>query len=633
MSTSKRTTMKLHFIKIFKYALLSSVLFTFSSCQKDFLNQVPDDRLTLDEVFSRRDLSEGWLANTYNYIRDEAHRTNSTPWDVLSDDNDVSQRNHPFRINLGNWSASSEANNYWNFWDHYYKGIRTATTFINRIDGNSEILQEREGAALIKKRKAEARFLRAFFYAEILKQYGPFIILGDEEIDPDLPITDPAMQMARSSYDECVDFIISELDKAEADLDVEHYYNGDQVLENDMGRASKVLCRAIKSRVLLYAASPLVNGNSEYANFTNKDGKALISSTYDASKWTRAASAAKEVIDYAESSGGKLGLYKRYNGNQLDAYLSYRDVFLDSWNEEWILGRNNNSLGSYQRSSTPRLANGYASMGPTQQLVDTYRMSNGEEPITGYAGDGSPIINASSGYSETGFSNFRAPGATRDKNTFNMYVNREPRFYATVTYSGSDWINTSSSLGVREIQLYYTGESGKGGSHDYSETGYLFRKNVSPTYHPTQNNVARPHVMMRYAEILLNYVEALNEVEPTNPDILKYLNQIRERGGIPPLTESLSQSEMREQIRTERRIELTMEHLRYFDTRRWKIAEQTDAGPFYGMNVEAGTSNTDVAFFQRTRFENRVFRKSFYFFPIPQTEVQRNPNLVQNPGW
>ncbi len=139
--------------------------------------------------------------------------------------------------------------------------------------------------------------------------------------------------------------------------------------------------------------------------------------------------------------------------------------------------------------------------------------------------------------------------------------------------------------------------------------------------------------MMRYAEILLNYIEALNEYDPGNADILKYLNQIRERGGIPALQSGLSQSEMRETIRTERRIELTMEHLRYFDTRRWKIAEQTDAGPFYGMNAEGGTSNTDLAFFKRTKFETRVFRKSFYLFPIPQTEIQKNNNIVQNPGW
>ncbi len=619
----------------FKYSFLTKSLFIATiltlniSCYKDFLDQVPDDRLTLEEVFNRRDLSESWLANTYNHIRDESHRTNDTPWDVLSDDNDVSQRNNPFRVNLGNWNASS---NYWNFWDHYYKGIRTATTFMNNIDGNVEIMKEREGVALIKRRKAEARFLRAFFYAEILKQYGPFIIIGDEEINPDLPLTDPTMQKARSSYDECVDYIVSELNQAEADLDVEHYY-GDNVLENDMGRASKVLCRAIKSKVLLYAASPLVNGNPDYRGFTNVDGTSLFNATAEVSKWTKAAEAAKAVIDYAESSG-KLGLYKKLKTNgSIDAFLSYRDVFLDSWNIEWILARNSNSLGSYQRSSTPRLAGGYASMGPTQQLIDTYRMVNGEAPITSYTADGNPVINSASGYSEIGFVNFMAPGATRQKNTFNMYVNREPRFYATITYSGSDWINTTSSLGVREVGLYYTGESGKGGSHDYTETGYLFRKNISPTYHPTQNNVARPYVMMRYAEILLNYVEALNEVTPDHPDILKYLNQIRERGGIPALAAGLPQNDMRTHIRAERRIELTMEHLRYFDTRRWKIAEQTDSGPFYGMNAEGGTSNTDLAFFKRTRFENRVFRKSFYFFPIPQTEIQRNINLVQNPGW
>jgi len=139
--------------------------------------------------------------------------------------------------------------------------------------------------------------------------------------------------------------------------------------------------------------------------------------------------------------------------------------------------------------------------------------------------------------------------------------------------------------------------------------------------------------MYRYAEVLLNYVEALNEVNPGNPDIFKYLNAIRERGGIPALENGLNQGQMREKIRTERRIELTMEHLRYFDTRRWKIAEQTDAGPFVGMNVDAGKSNSDPEFFKRHVFENRVFRKAFYLFPIPQTEVERNPNLVQNPGW
>ena len=138
---------------------------------------------------------------------------------------------------------------------------------------------------------------------------------------------------------------------------------------------------------------------------------------------------------------------------------------------------------------------------------------------------------------------------------------------------------------------------------------------------------------MRYAVVLLNYVEALNEYDPGNPDIETYLNLIRERGGLGPVQSGLSQELMREQIRLERRIELCFEQLRYFDTRRWLIAEQTDGGPFYGMNVDAGNSFTDEAFYEKTVFETRVFRPEFYLFPIPQSEINRDPQIVQNPGW
>ncbi|WP_207436041.1 RagB/SusD family nutrient uptake outer membrane protein [Sabulibacter ruber] len=596
-----------------------------SACNEDFLDQVPDDIMTLEEVFSRKDLSESYLANVYNYVRDEAHRTNNTPWDVISDDIDVSQRNTPYRVNLGNWSAAS---NYWVFWDHYYKGIRSATTFLNHIDGNQQILQDREGANLIRQYKAEARFLRAFFYFELLKQYGPVIIIGDEEIAPDLPTDNPGMQMSRTPFDACVEYIVKELDLAAQDLPLHFTLQP----ERDFGRATGLLCQAVKSRMLLYAASPLFNGNPDYNGFVNPDGTPLMNTSFSAEKWKRAADAAKVVIDLAESQG-LLALYKKNGTNGVfDPFLSYRDLFLDPWNSEWIFARNSNSLSSYERSLTPRLANGFASMGATQKLVDTYHMANGEAPILGYNSDGSPVINSSSGYSETGFST--TAGKYTKAKTFNMYVNREPRFYASVIYSGGNWINTTSSLGVREIELWFKGESGKGGSHDYSETGYLFRKNVHPDSNPRESKyVARPLVMYRYAEVLLNYAEALNEFNPGHPDVLRYLNMIRERGGIPGYASDNGKSGMRERIWRERRVELAMEHLRYFDTRRWKIAEQTDAGPFWGMNVNAGSSATDPAFFQRTVFEHRVFRKAFYLFPIPQREIERNPNAVQNPGW
>ena len=144
---------------------------------------------------------------------------------------------------------------------------------------------------------------------------------------------------------------------------------------------------------------------------------------------------------------------------------------------------------------------------------------------------------------------------------------------------------------------------------------------------------------MRYAVVLLNYVEALNEYDPGNPDIEKYLNLIRERGGLGPVQSGLSQELMREQIRLERRIELCFEQLRYFDTRRWLIAEQTDGGPFYGMNVDAKDHKPNGDFWKRTlcahdsaRDGHRKFSPRGYLFPISQEEMDRT-NCTQNYGW
>jgi len=216
--------------------------------------------------------------------------------------------------------------------------------------------------------------------------------------------------------------------------------------------------------------------------------------------------------------------------------------------------------------------------------------------------------------------------------TVNDHFNREPRFYVNVSYNGSLWINKSE--GNKVIETFFTGNTGKKGSWDFPRTGYIARKNVHPDSNPRITQyVARPFILIRYAEILLNYIEALNEYEPGNPDILKYLNEIRNRAGVPDIAGGLGQAAMREKIRHERRVELALESLRYFDTRRWKIAEQTDGGNFYGMNVDAGTKVTDLVFYQRTIFERRVFLKNYYLFPIPQSEIDRDRKLVQNPGW
>lgn len=599
------------------FGLVSIILLSFSSCQKGFLDQVPDDRLTIEQVFKRLQPSEEYLANVYSYIKDESYITNNAPWIGLSDEGDVTY-DRPgyltFLMNLGNWNPASGY--YDNYYTDYYKGIRSATTYINNIDGNPQLETNKKVI-----RKAEARFVRAYLYFMLLRTWGPVTILGEDLIPGDLNTGDPLLTLPRNSYDECVDYIVNELDIASQDLPL-HFTTQENL---DYGRATKMACLALKSRVLLYAASPLFNGNTEYSGFRNLDGKNLISQQYDAQKWEKAAKAAKDIINM-----DMLSLYKKNSGGTFSPLISYRDVFLDAWNSEWIFARILNNLSGYERALSPRLANGFCSTGPTQQMVDAYFMANGLKPITGYNSDGSPIINAASGYTETGFSTVQGVA-----NTSNMYANREPRFYVSVNYNNAPWINTSE--GVKIIQTYNTGESGPAGSWDHSRTSYFGRKNVSPGSNPkTGVYDKRPYIMMRYAEILLNYVEALNEYDKDNADILKYLNLIRERAGIPqygqgvnPLPIPANQAAMREAIRAERRVELAFEHHRYFDTRRWKIAEQTDGGPMYGMNI----LENPPAFYKRVVFETRVFRKSFYFFPIPQTEINKNTNMVQNPFW
>jgi len=602
-----------------KYSICALLLIVLSSgCQKDFLDQVPDDRLTIEQVFQRREPSEQYLANVYNYIKDETYLTNSAPWIGLSDEGDVTY-DRPgyltFLMNIGNWNPASGY--FDNYFSDYYKGIRSATTFMNNIGQNPQFNSNE-----IVIRTAEARFVRAYLYFMLLRTWGPVMILGDDVIPGDLAPDDPLLNLSRNSYDECVDYIVHELDLAAQDLPL-HFTTQTNLAE--YGRATKVAAMALKSRVLLYAASPLFNGNTDYANFKNPDGKQLVNQQYDPQKWAKAAEAAKDVINL-----DILELYKRNTSGQLDPFLSYRDVFLDAWNSEWIFARVANNLSGYERALTPRLANGYASTGPPQQMVDSYHMANGLQPITGYNTDGSPIINAASGYTETGFSTVQGVA-----NTSNMYANREPRFYISVNYNNAPWINTSEGLKI--IQTYNSGESGPAGSWDHPRSGYFIRKNVAPGSNPrTSTYVKRPYLMMRYAEVLLNYIEALNESDPGNPDILKYLNDIRERAGIPQFGEGVnplpvpgSPDEIRQLIRHERKIELAFENHRYFDTRRWKIAEQTDAGPFYGMNISANLPE----FYKRVVFENRVFKKSYYLFPIPQTEINKNKNLVQNPYW
>ena len=598
--------------------LLCATLFSVASC-KDFLDQVPSDRLTLDQIFSTRSYTEDFLATIYYYRIDESVVSAKTS-DGCSDDIDISydrpdNANYDMnKINLGNWSASSD---YFNYWTTEYRGIRSATIFMQNIMSNKEMIANGEQDRM-RQYYGEARFLRAYYCFLLLRQYGPIVLPDDEPIPADALGDDPVMNKMRNPYDECVDWIANELDEAAKYLPL----NFTDQLPTDYGRATKAACMAVKSRLLLYAASPQFNGNPAYKDVLNPDDTHLFSTAYDAMKWKKAADAAKAIIDL-----NIFDLYKVYydGTTKLDPFRSVKNVFLDPWNSEVIWCLTHHSDDNLHRHGSPRYYNGYESAGITQSLVDEFQMWDGRD-ITNSSAN---YPYETGGFSTTDFKDNSTGWVFAPSGTFRQWVNREPRFYMNVAFNGA-YALYNDQADKYKWQLNFSGNDGKGGSWDFPRSGYVRTKGVSPAYNAkTGSNVQIPYIMFRYAEMLLNYVEALNEYEPGNADILKYLNMVRARAGLPGVESGLSQEQMREKIRHERRVEMCGEHLRYYDTRRWLIAEKTDGGPFYGMNVD-GDGN---AFYNRVVFETRVFRKEFYLFPIPQSEINKDKNIVQNPGW
>ncbi|GAA4791068.1 RagB/SusD family nutrient uptake outer membrane protein [Olivibacter ginsenosidimutans] len=578
-----------------------------ASCKK-YLDQVPNDRITIEEVFRKKASSEQFLANIYSLVPDEWEAIHDFPWVGTSDEADLTWPGSPnYAVNTGNLNPTNIP---FDKWTGYYQAIRTATYFINHIDENEEI-RELNGQQLIDQYKAEARFLRAFYYFCLMRQYGPVVLMGEDVIAPDAVAEE--LQLARSPYDECVHYVVSELDQAAQILPLVPQRNG-QASDAEYGRATKGMALAVKARLLLYAASPLYNGNTDMASFQTADGIPFIAQTKDPEKWQRAAEAAKAVID--------LGLYELYTDPSGDVLKSLDGIYFQAWNKEQIFVRKANNVTQWDVHCTPRQAGGWCGIGPTQEMVDAYFMSDGKLPAV------------SALYSESGFTEVNG------QRIFNMYLHREPRFYHGVTYNNSIWQGGNMSAPAA-INFFASGPSGrKGAPNDYTKTGYLVRKNVGPNTNIGSGGNGqrqdRPIILFRLGEIYLNYAEALNEYSPGDPEILVYLNKIRERAGIPQygvganaLPAPTGQDEVRQIIWAERRIELAYEGHRWFDIRRWKIAPQV-MGVLHGMDVNKDGDD----FYKRTATVTpHLFRSSYYWWPISQYELDRDRAIVQNPGW
>ena len=687
----------------------------FTSCNELDSDKYFDDRRSIESVFTDRNQTLGWLAQAFSFLKGPLAdcKTKDTGVDnayfqCFGDDMIFGDRDQKLDLDgnpltsfnalmLGDYSEDVGRN----AWGDAYKGIYQASVFINNIDRNVKMTDEERSDF-----KGQARFVRAYYYWLLLRKYGPIPIMPDEGADYTQSYENLAIP--RSSYEACATFIADEMLKAANEMkDWNRFEAPNNTDEEFVVRPTKGAALAARALVYIYAASPLANGqlnNGTHPSkvtdavayeLVNKDGTHLLSLEYDESKWARAAAACRDVMEC--EAHYELYHYGRVTGTgtnampvtippyddgdfstknwpdgyaDIDPYLSYRRLFdgeIDlTGNTEIIFSRGYN-LGneikkfvSHQVPSNPM--RGWNCHALTQKMVDAYYMSDGTDcpgKDSEYGeGDGSARV---SGWTTTRNYNSYKPLYA---NVSLQYASREPRFYASVGYNGSRWWNNDPAQSNKYPQIFYYRASGSEANNGYSNTsrylrtGIGIKKFVNPEdWQSTEDDFAnikdKYEPAIRYADILLMYAEALNELSGSYQipswngsqtyvisrdvnEIKRGIRPVRIRAGLPDYSsqEYGNRDALRAKIKRERMIEFLAEGKRYYDLRRWMDAPVELAKPIYGCNVMMTSA-------QRDDFQNvveitslpTVFSDKMYFWPIHFSELKHNNKLSQNPGW
>ena len=636
--------MKIKFKSFYMLCFAASTL-TLTSCE-DFLDRQEDEKLTFEKVWENRNTTKQYWLNAMSFLPNfnGGYIGDNEPYLGASDECTIAYDRQYRYINFGSWNASTVP--YYSM-DKYYKGIRECNILMQNVYTCSDPLVTQRDLDLYY---WQARFARAYYYFLMMCDYGPVFLLGDELLD--FSASTESLYRPRNTWEQCVDYVVSEMTECANSDAIQSSYE-----ELEYGLATKGTCQAVISRLLLYSARDLFNGNTLYRNvknpttseFPDLSGAELFPQQYDANKWLKAAEAAKVLLDNPQYE-----LYRAGNGNPYEDYVGITNV---NWNSELIWTDRYNNRFSWGVGTVPTGVAGtaYGAVGPTQQQVDAYAMNNGRYPITGYDADGNPIADSQSGYDvatemqlsvweypATGWSKF----TNYDVEAPNMYKNREPRFYVTVFFSGNYWLHDQQST---MISFAKGGNGNK--SHDYPKSGYLVNRFYDHRLNSASGNWGNiTFPVFRLGEMYLNFIESVLECKKrgiTLPGGYEQLAMdkwadLRDRAGLVPITEvypNATTEELIELCRKERRVELAFERHRYYDTRTWMIATETDGGPMYGMNAECplgkddATNVTPVDFWKRTVFETRVFKDNHYLYPFSQRELDRNKMLTQNYGW
>lgn len=557
-----------------------------------------------------------------------------------------------------------------NIWASMYKIIRKTNIIFSRIKECKDLTNAEEREIL-----GYAHFMRGYAYYHLLQNFGPVVIVGDEPMETNE--TPEYYNKERATFDESMDYICNE-------LEIAGNYIPLRVTVNQFGRPTKGAAYALIARLRLQQASPMFNGGSAakttFGSWIRKSDNAhYVNQVYDEGRWAVAAHAAKRVIDLdqyelhtVKSDKSTPPLPENVpsasfpdGAGDIDPYKSYSDMFTGestaSKNPEFVWGRASNSATTYVKHAYPLgLLGGWNGMAVPQKFVDAFYMVDGRDRTN--SSEQYP-------YSEDGFTSGTKTfsGYTLNK-VNNMYANREARFYASIGFSGCFWPALSTSdKNNQNVTVYYWknasgyGAAGKdkapqtGNANNYPITGYVIKKYVhnDDAYIGADATILpKAFPIIRYAEVLLSYVEALNNL--TSPhtvtigdgepgtytrdpqEMAKYFNMVRFRAGLPGLTPMSfpAQDEMFDLLVRERMIEFLHENRRFYDVRRWGIYLETESEPIVGMNTDAFEED----YFQRTVVNHllartRVADKKMVFLPIPRTELRKVPLMDQNPGW
>jgi hypothetical protein len=566
------------------FGLILFGMFVLVSCE-NYLDPEPDGRKTEKEVFNNYQYARGYFAELYNQLPAGFHSIDNATDDAMDDAMEAcatdeakhsDNSSNVKKYNDGSWNKQNFPDQ--NVYSKYYGALRKLSIFIENVDNavfvdpNTYNRSPEANKVYQERMKAETFFLRAFYYFELVKRFGGVPIVPERRLT-----MDDELDIPRSSFDDCVGYIVANCDSAASRLPDSY---SDVTL---LGHATKASALALKSRILLYAASPLFNENN------------------DKSKWEAALNAAKEVLDIP---GYGLLSNSEIISNQMFA------IWNNVYNKEILFAMQYSNNNDLEYLDFPvGFEGGKGLTNPTQDLVDAFEMSNGR-----------PITVDNSGY-----------------NAANPYNRRDPRLAYFIGYNGQVY-------NERPVETFVGGLDGLNKDQYATKTGYYLKKfiNLSADLKENLKEARRQWIHFRYAEILLNYAEAMNELY--GPTILadgytmtakEAVDLVRRRVLMPVLSSSITQEEFRDRIKNERRVELCFEGHRFWDVRRWKEGEVFNQ-PVHGMRIirQVDEAQRVTYTYEPFEVEKRVFdANKMYLMPIPQSEIIKSKVLEQNPNW